>query len=180
MSITTDLTRKSFVSITTDLTRASFMFITTDLTRESFMSITTDLTRESFVSISTDLTRASFMFITTDLTRESFMSITTDPTRESFVSISTDLIVIFLLNAEKSRSMPPKSRTIPAALNLCPEVNLLTEFALIATSPQSPLVREVSGENADVSRSGRDSPPPQLVDPKQMVCNERVVHSSSL
>ena len=66
--------------------------------------------------------------------------------------------------------MPTKPRTIPPALNLRPEVNLLTEFALIATSRQSPLVREVSGENADGRRREDDSPPPQLVDPKQMVC----------
>lgn len=68
--------------------------------------------------------------------------------------------------------MPSKSRSIPPALDLCPEVNLLTEFALIATSPQSPLVREVSGDNVDVRRTEGDSPPPQLVDPKQMVCKE--------
>ena len=75
--------------------------------------------------------------------------------------------------------MPSKPRNIPPALNLRPEVNLLTEFALIATSPQSPLVREVSGENRDARRREDDSPPPQLVDPKQMVCDgeygERVV-----
>lgn len=64
--------------------------------------------------------------------------------------------------------MSSKSRSIPQPLNLSPEVNLLTEFALIATSPQSPLVREVSGENVYVRRSGDDSPLPQLVDPKQM------------
>ena len=68
--------------------------------------------------------------------------------------------------------MSSKSRSIPQPLNLSPEVNLLTEFALIATSPQSPLVREVSGENVYVRRSGDDSPLPQLVDPKQMVCYE--------
>ena len=42
--------------------------------------------------------------------------------------------------------MLTKLRNVPSALTLRPEVNLLTEFALIATSPQSPLVREVSGE----------------------------------
>ena len=65
--------------------------------------------------------------------------------------------------------MPSKTRSIPPALDLCPEVNLLTEFALIATSPQSPLVQEVSGDNVDIRRSGGESPPPQLVDPNQMV-----------
>lgn len=69
---------------------------------------------------------------------------------------------------ENPRGAQTKSRTIPPALNLGPEVNLLTEFALIATSPQSPLVREVSGENVDARRSEGDSPPPQLVDPKEM------------
>ena len=63
-----------------------------------------------------------------------------------------------------------KCRTVPPALNLRPEVNLLTEFAVIATSPQSPLVREVSGENADARRREDDTPSPQLVDIKQMVC----------
>ncbi|XP_058967982.2 HMG box-containing protein 1-like isoform X1 [Pocillopora verrucosa] len=61
--------------------------------------------------------------------------------------------------------MPAKPRTIPPALNLrAEEVTLLTEFALIATSPQSPLVREVSGENSYVKRREDDSPPPQLMD----------------
>jgi len=36
------------------------------------------------------------------------------------------------------------------------------------------LVREVSGENADARRREDDSPPPQLVDPKQMVCDRGV------
>ena len=67
--------------------------------------------------------------------------------------------------------MLTKPRNVPPALTLRPEVNLLTEFAVIATSPQSPLVREVSGENADARRREDDSPPPQLVDPKQMVCD---------
>ena len=70
--------------------------------------------------------------------------------------------------------MSSKTRSIPPALNLCPEVNMLTEFALIATSPQSPLVREVSGDNVDVRRSGSESPPPQLVDPNQMVRDKQV------
>lgn len=62
--------------------------------------------------------------------------------------------------------MLAKPRTIPPALNLrAEEVTLLTEFALIATSPQSPLVREVCGENSYVRRREDDSPPPQL-----MVC----------
>ena len=77
------------------------------------------------------------------------------------------------LYTENPRGAQTKSRTIPPALNLGPEVNLLTEFALIATSPQSPLVREVSGENVDARRSEGDSPPPQLVDPKEMVCDDR-------
>lgn len=72
---------------------------------------------------------------------------------------------LFCLNSENSSKMPAKPRTIPPALNLSPEVNLLTEFALIATSPQSPLVREVSGDNSDARRREDDSPPPQL-----MVC----------
>lgn len=67
--------------------------------------------------------------------------------------------------------MVTKPRIVPPALTLGPEANLLTEFALIATSPQSPLVREVSGENADSRRREDDSPPPQLVDPKKMVCD---------
>ena len=64
-----------------------------------------------------------------------------------------------------------KPWNVPPALTLRPEVNLLTEFAVIATSPQSPLVREVSGDNADARRREDDSPPPQLVDLKQMVCD---------
>ena len=67
--------------------------------------------------------------------------------------------------------MLTKLRNVPSALTLRPEVNLLTEFALIATSPQSPLVREVSGENADARRRKDDTPPPQLVELKQMVCD---------
>ena len=67
--------------------------------------------------------------------------------------------------------MLTKPRNVPPALTLRPEVNLLTEFAVIATSPQSPLVREVSGENADAGRREDDSPPPQLVNVKQMVCD---------
>lgn len=69
---------------------------------------------------------------------------------------------------ENATIMVTKPRIVPPALTLGPEVNLLTEFALIATSPQSPLVREVSGENADTRRREDDSPPPQLVDPKKM------------
>ena len=67
--------------------------------------------------------------------------------------------------------MPTKPRTVPSALTLRPEVNLLTQFAVIATSPHSPLVQEVSGENADTRRREDDTPPPQLVDLKQMVCD---------
>ena len=67
--------------------------------------------------------------------------------------------------------MLTKPRNISPALTLRPEVNLLTEFAVIATSPQSPLVREVSGDNADARGREDDSPPPQLVDPKEMVCD---------
>ena len=81
------------------------------------------------------------------------------------------LITILFFNTENLTRMPTKPRTIPPALNLRPEVTLLTEFAQIATSPQSPLVREVSGENAETRRSEGDSPPPQLVDPRQMVCD---------
>ena len=66
--------------------------------------------------------------------------------------------------------MLTKPRNVPPALTLRPEVNLLTEFAVIATSPQSPLMREVSAENADARRREDDSPPPQLVNVKQMVC----------
>lgn len=76
--------------------------------------------------------------------------------------------------------MPTKPRNIPPALNLRPEVNLLTEFALIATSPQSPLVREVSGENADGRRREDDSPPPRLVDPKQMVGDRELGRDSEM
>ena len=73
------------------------------------------------------------------------------------------------VDTRKPPNRPPRS--IPPALNLLPpEVNLLTEFALIATSPQSPLVQEVSGECGDVRRSEEeDSPPPRLMRPKQMV-----------
>lgn len=77
-------------------------------------------------------------------------------------NLSVALNPFFLHHSE----MPAKPRTIPPALNLrAEEVTLLTEFALIATSPQSPLVREVSGENSYVKRREDDSPPPQL-----MVC----------
>lgn len=79
----------------------------------------------------------------------------------------------------KTRDMPPKQRSIPPALELGPEVNLLTEFALIATSPQSPLVREVNGESVDARCSEGESPPPQLVDPKQMVCGTVSQHDIS-
>ena len=75
------------------------------------------------------------------------------------------------LDTENATIMLTKPRTVPPALTLRPEVNLLTEFAVIATSPQSPLVREVSGENADARRREDDTPPPQLVDLKQMVCD---------
>ena len=68
--------------------------------------------------------------------------------------------------------MLTKPGTVPPALTLRPEVNLLTEFAVIATSPQSPLVREVSGENTDARRREDDTPPPQLVHLKQMVCDK--------
>ena len=67
--------------------------------------------------------------------------------------------------------MLTKPWNVPPALTLRPEVNLLTEFAVIATSPQSPLVREVSGDNADARRRENNSPPPQLVNVKQMVCD---------
>ena len=82
-------------------------------------------------------------------------------------------LFIYLLSliTENATIMLTKPRTVPPALTLRPEVNLLTEFAVIATSPQSPLVREVSGENADARRREDDTPPPQLVDLKQMVCD---------
>ena len=67
--------------------------------------------------------------------------------------------------------MLTKPRTVPPALTLHPEVNLLTEFVVIATSPQSPLVQEVSGENADARRREDYTPPPQLLHLKQMVCD---------
>lgn len=79
--------------------------------------------------------------------------------------------LFFFFDTENATIMVTKPRIVPPALTLGPEVNLLTEFALIATSPQSPLVREVSGENADSRRREGDSPPPQLVDPKKMVCD---------
>ena len=88
-----------------------------------------------------------------------------------------------LLDAENATIMLTKPRTVHSALTLRPEVNLLTEFAVIATSPQSPLVREVSGENADARRREDDTPPPQLVDLKQMVCDrgqERERHMPNL
>ena len=66
--------------------------------------------------------------------------------------------------------MPTKPPNVPPSPVLN---NLLTEFAVIATSPLSPLMREVSGENANARRREDDSPPPQLVDPKQMVCDRR-------
>ena len=78
---------------------------------------------------------------------------------------------VIALDTENATIMLTKPRTVPPALTLRPEVNLLTEFAVIATSPQSPLVREVSGENADARRREDDSPPPQLVHLKQMVCD---------
>lgn len=83
----------------------------------------------------------------------------------SFLTVSN-----FVFYAEKQRGMQNKPRTIPAALDLSPEVNLLKEFAVIATSPQSPLVQEVSGESMVVRCSDGDIPPPQLTNPKQMVC----------
>ena len=66
--------------------------------------------------------------------------------------------------------MQNKPRSIPPALDLSPEVNLLKEFAVIATSPQSPLVQEVSGESTDVRCSDGDIPHPQVTNPKQMIC----------
>ena len=91
---------------------------------------------------------------------------------------STKLLIIRMFfylfiyfHMENATIMLTKCRTVPPALTLRPEVNLLTEFAVIATSPQSPLVREVSGENADARRREDDAPPPQLVDLKQMVCD---------
>ena len=88
-----------------------------------------------------------------------------------------------LLDAENATIILTKPRTVPSALTLRPEVNLLTQFPVIATSPQSPLVREVSGENADARRREDDTPPPQLVDLKQMVCDrglERERHMPNL
>ena len=80
-------------------------------------------------------------------------------------------LVFVFFDTENATVILTKPRNIPPALTLCPEVNLLMEFAVIATSPQSPLAREVSGDNADARRREDDSPPPQLVDPKQMVCD---------
>ena len=90
---------------------------------------------------------------------------------------------LIFLDTENATIMLTKPRTFPPALTLRPEVNLLTEFAVIATSPQSPLVREVSGENADARRREDDSPPLQLVHLKQMVCDrglERERHMPNL
>lgn len=64
---------------------------------------------------------------------------------------------------------PSKARSLPQPLDLSPDVNMLAEFARIATSPQSPLVRQVSGDSVYVRRGCSDSPPPQLVDPKKIV-----------
>lgn len=81
---------------------------------------------------------------------------------------------------ENSSQMPEKPRTVPPALNLLTEeVTLLTEFALIATSPQSPLVREVWGENSDVRRREDDSPPPQLIMDLQSNGNWRYVSQTT-
>lgn len=66
-----------------------------------------------------------------------------------------------------------KARSLPQPLDLSPEVNMLTEFARIATSPQSPLVRQVCGESVYVRRGCGDSPPPQLVDPNQIAVRNR-------
>ena len=76
-----------------------------------------------------------------------------------------------LLDAENATIILTKPRTVHSALTLRPEVNLLKEFAVIATSPQSPLVREVSGEDADARRREDDTPPSQPVHLKQMVCD---------
>lgn len=91
-----------------------------------------------------------------------------------YLTIPFIYLVFVFFDTENATIMLTKPRNVPPALTLRPEVNLLTEFAVIATSPQSPLVREVSGENADSRRREDDSPPPPLVDPKQMVCDRGV------
>jgi len=87
--------------------------------------------------------------------------------------LTIPLIYLFsvFFDTENATVMLTKPRNISPALTLHPEENLLTEFAVIATSPQSPLVREVSGDNADARRREDDSPPSQLVFTKQMVCD---------
>lgn len=73
---------------------------------------------------------------------------------------------------------PSKARSVPQPLDLSPDVNMLAEFARIATSPQSPLVRQVSGDSVYVRRGCSDSPPPQLVDPKKIVVRNRQLQES--
>ena len=84
-----------------------------------------------------------------------------------YLSLLLSFYLFIFFDTENATIMLTKPRNVPPA----PEVNLLTEFAVIATSSQSPLVREVSGKNADARRLEDDSPPPQLVDVKQMVCD---------
>jgi len=91
-----------------------------------------------------------------------------------YLTIPFIYLVFVFFDTENATIVLTKPRNIPPALTLHPEVNLLTEFAVIATSPQSPLVREVGGDNADARRREDDSPLPQLVDPKQIVCDRRV------
>ena len=88
-----------------------------------------------------------------------------------YLFICLFIYLFIFLDTENATIMLTKPRTVPPDLTSSPEVNLLTEFAVIATSPQNPLVREVSGENADARRREDDSPPPQLADLKQMVCD---------
>lgn len=79
---------------------------------------------------------------------------------------------------EKPRGMQNKPRSIPPALDLSPEVNLLKEFAVIATSPQSPLVQEVSGESMDVRCSDGDIPHPQDFQPREWPCVSQYIPDS--
>ncbi|XP_048584376.1 HMG box-containing protein 1 isoform X2 [Nematostella vectensis] len=84
------------------------------------------------------------------------------------------------ISANQVMSKPSK-KPIPPALELrsgvdsmSPEMTLLTEFALIATSPQSPLMQTGYDErfcnplHQDSPPRPEDSPPPGLVDPRDI------------
>ena len=69
-------------------------------------------------------------------------------------------------DVETQRPPSRLAKSAPSPLTLSQEnnpleVNLLTEFAVIATGPQSPLVQKAPDE--------KYSPPPELVDPNQAV-----------